>query len=62
MTDSTLHPVIAKELEDYTPVDNKKCSSFFKENLKNEGLRIVLFQVPKDVTLAILQDLIYLLV
>lgn len=49
MSESTLPPVIAKELEDYVKLDSKQCPEFFKDKPLENGYKVVLFQVPKDV-------------
>jgi len=49
MAENKLPPVIARELEDYAKDPKKTCPKFFKKDFSEEGYKIVLFQVPKDV-------------
>jgi hypothetical protein len=50
MSDSKGQTVVSRELEDYSKVTKKSCPKFFQKDLEAEGYRLVLIQVPKDVS------------
>lgn len=50
MSDSKGQTVVSKELEDYSKVSKRTCPKFFQKDLEAEGYRLVLIQVPKNVS------------